>query len=176
MRFLFPVAALTTALMPLPASGQGRLGARSDVVWHWFGTCASRDSVTLEVSFDGKAVFTAAVPMCQLRRGDIKPESQQRLLAFRFSGAPRRFGYRDKSTEPQSITCNIWEARRERDGVRLGVSLATEQQVLYNMAHIASVHSPSRSEQIRGLVITTRPVRRPDKTPPAKRLKTDTAK
>jgi hypothetical protein len=36
---------------------------------------------------------------------------------------------------------------------------------------VARAHSPSRSERVRGLVITTRPVRRGDRTPPNMRLK-----
>jgi hypothetical protein len=164
-----PVAVLALALMPISVSGQG--AARDEVVWHWFSVCPSGDSLVLEVRVDGKDVHTSAVPICQIRRGAIKPEPQQRLIAFRFDAAPRRFGTRNPSTEPQRITGNIWEARRQRDVLRLGVSFATEHQVLMNTVHVARVDAAARSEYIRGLVITTRPVKRADRTPSTKRSK-----
>jgi hypothetical protein len=161
---LSPVAVLALALMPISLSGQVRGAARDEVVWHWFSVCASGDSLALEVRVDGKDVYTSAFPICQLRRGDIKPEPQQRLIAFRFDAAPRRFGTRNPSTATQPITGNIWEARRQRDVLRLGVSFATEHQVLMNTVHVARIDAAARSEYIRGLVITTRPVRRGDRT------------
>jgi hypothetical protein len=163
------VAVLALALMPSPVSGQRT--ARDDVVWHWFSVCAGGDSLVLEVRVDGKDVYTSAFPICKMRHGDIKPEPQQRLIAFRFDAAPRRFGTRNPSTEPQRITGNVWEARRQRDALRLGVSFATEHQVLMNTVHVARVDAAARSEYIRGLVITTRPVKRADRTPSTKRSK-----
>ena len=170
-RFLSPVSALLLALMPVCVSGQSRSAARNEVVWHWFGGCVSSDSLILEVHFDGKSVYSSAFPICQARRAEITPEPQQRVLEFRFDGAPRRFRTQNKSTGIEPIRGNIWEARGERDAIRLGISFSTELQVLLNMVHVARAHSPSRSERVRGLVITTRPVQRGDRTPPNKRLK-----
>ena len=145
--------------MPVSASGQG--SARNEIVWHWFGTCAGSDSLALEVSLDGKQVYAATFPICKLRRSQIKPDRQQRLLAFRFDAVPRRFGPRSRVADMRPIDGNVWEAGGEGQAIQLGVSFAAEDQVLMNMHLVASVDVPSRTERIRGVVITTRPVRQP---------------
>ena len=162
---LFPVAALTLPLVAVPLAGQARTSAPNEVVWHWFGACASGDSLALEVHLDGKLVYSSAFPICQSRRSDIQPEPQQRILEFGFDAEPKRFRAQDKAEGTQPIAGNIWEAGGKRDAVRLGVSFATEQRVLLNTMHVARAHSPSRSERVRGLVITTRPMRRGDRSP-----------
>src|SRR2546430_5602103 len=83
---------------------------------------------------------------------------RSRILEFRFDAEPKRFRAQDKAEGTQLIAGNIWEAGRKRDAIRLGVSFATEQRVLLNTIHVARAHSPSRSERVRGLVITTRPI------------------
>lgn len=155
---LFSVSALA---LPLAGSlpGQARTSAPNDVVWHWFGACASGDSLVLEVQLDGKAVYSSAFPICQSRRSETQPEPQQRILEFRFDAEPKRFRAQDKAEGTRPIACNVWEAGRKRDAIRLGVSFATEQRVLLNTIHVARAHAPSRSERVRGLVITTRPTR-----------------
>jgi len=162
-RLLALVAA--AALLPVPLSGQEPPSARDAVIWHWFGACAGNDSLVLEVSLDGKSVYSTAFPICKTRRAQIKPEPQQRLLEFRFDAVPRRFGPRSRVTAPQPIECNVWESGGQRNAILLGVSFASGDQVLLNMHHIAQADAPSRSERVRGLVVTTRPVRRGDRTP-----------
>jgi hypothetical protein len=159
---LMAVAALLLALVPVPVSGQASTAARNEVVWHWFGDCAGGDSLVLEVTLDGKSIYSSAFPICQRRRSDIKPEPQQRMLEFRFAGVPRRFGTQSRATEPEPLVGNIWERGRERHAILLGVSFATDQRVLLNTVHVARANAPSRSERVRGLVILTRPVRRMD--------------
>ncbi len=56
--------------------------------------------------------------------------------------------------------------------ILLGVSFATEDKVLLNTVHRARANAASRSERVRGLVITTRPVRRGDGMPRNKGVKT----
>jgi hypothetical protein len=145
--------------MPVSLSGQAPPSARDAVAWHWFGACASRDSLAMEVRLDGKSVYSSAFPICRLRRSQIKPERQQRLLAFRFDAVPHRFGPRSRATETQPIEGTIWEAGGDQQAVRLGVSFAAGDQVLLNMVHVAPADAASRSERPRGLVITTHPVR-----------------
>ena len=86
---LFPVSALLLPLVAVPLSAQARTSAPNEVVWHWFGACASGDSLVLEVRLDGKAVNSSAFPICQSRRSEIQPEPQQRILEFRFDAAPK---------------------------------------------------------------------------------------
>jgi hypothetical protein len=167
-RLLSPVAALALALIPVSLSGQAPTSARDEVVWHWFGDCAGRDSLVLEVSLDGKSLYRSVFPICRVRRRQIKPEPQEQLLEFRFVGVPRRFGTRYRATEPEPIQGTVWESGGGRDAILLGVSFAADQQVLLNMHHTARVGSESRSERTRGLVITTRPVQRSNRTPPEK--------
>jgi hypothetical protein len=162
---LAPVLTVALALMPVTVSGQAPPSARDGVIWHWFGPCAGNDSLVLEVSLDGKSVYSSAFPICKTLRAQIKPEPQQRLLEFRFDAVPRRFGPRSRATEPQPIECNVWESGGRRNAILLGVSFASGDQVLLNMHHTAQADAPSRSERVRGLVVTTRPVRRRDRTP-----------
>ena len=170
-RLLFLVSAPALALVPVPLSGQARTTAPNEVVWHWFGACASGDSLVLEVQLDGKSLYNSTFPICQVRRSEIKPEPQQRILEFPFNAEPQRFRTQDRATGTQPIAGNVWEAGGERDAILLGVSFATEHQVLLNTIHVARAHSASRSERVRGLVITTRPVLRGGRTPPNMRLK-----
>ena len=85
-------ALLAVVLIPAAASSQAAHAAREQRVWHWFGGCVATDSLMLDFQVDGKAVYSSVFPICKVRRADIKPEPQQRLLTFRFEAAPRRFG------------------------------------------------------------------------------------
>ena len=148
------------ALMPVPASGQTSPSAREQLVWHWFGGCASRDSLILEFHVDGKLVYSSTFPICHMRRSDIRPEPQERVLTFHFDAAPHRFGAQYRVSEPEPITGNVWEAGQRQTAVVLGVSFATAERVLLNTRHAARPNSSARSEWIRGLELITRPVRR----------------
>jgi hypothetical protein len=154
--------------MPVTISGQGRTSAPNEIVWHWFGVCATGDSLVLDVRLDGNALYGATFPICRVHRREIKPEPQQRILEFRFDGEPHRFRSRYRETGTHPIEGSIWEAKADGYAIRLGVQLATEQQVLLNTTHLARAGSTSRTERVRGLVITTRPVRRGARTPPSK--------
>jgi len=158
-RLLSPVSALVLMAMPVSIFGQARDSARNEAVLHWFAACASGDSLALEVRLDGKPLYSTGFPICHVRRADIKPEPQQRILKFRFDAQPRRFRNRFRANETLPIEGNIWEAGGDPDAILLGVSFSTEEDVLLNTIHVASAASPSRSELVRGLVITTRPLR-----------------
>jgi hypothetical protein len=154
---------LAVALIPAAVWGQAAHPAGGQVVWHWFGGCATTDSLILDFHVDGKAVYSSVFPICKVRRADIKPEFQQRLLTFRFEAAPRRFGAQYRAAEPESIGCNIWEAGQQPNAVVLRVSFATAERVLLNTRHLARADTPARSEWIRGLVLTTRRISVPSK-------------
>lgn len=150
-------AILAVALFPTAASGQAPHAAREQLVWHWYGGCATTDSLMLDFQVDGKAVYSTVFPICKIRRADIKPEPQQRLLTFRFEAAPHRFGAQYRAAEPEPIECNIWEAGQEQNAVVLRVSFSTAERVLLNTRHVARAGTAARSEWIRGLALTTRP-------------------
>ena len=159
---LFLVAAVTgSCLAPAPLAAQGdEAGGRraaDEVVWHWFGRCAGHDSLELNVTLDGQLLFASTFQICHQRRADIKPDPQQRILEFRFKAAPNRFRTHT-SRDPVPITADIWEAGAETYGMRLGISFSSDAQVLLNTIHTARAQAASRSEQVRGMVIATRPV------------------
>ena len=154
------VTVCALALMAAPLSGQAPRSSREQLVWHWFGGCGGRDSLILEFHVDGQLVYSSTFPVCHMRRADIRPEPQQRILTFRFEAAPHRFGTQYRTAEPEQITGNVWEAGPRQTAVVLGVSFATADRVLLNTRHAARPTSPARSEWIRGLELITRPVRR----------------
>jgi hypothetical protein len=164
MRTWLP-AVIALLAIPAAAPAQTRRAARDEVVWHWYGECAGADSLALEVFLDNVSIYSAAFPICQARRGGIKPERQQRLLSFRFTAVPRRFGPRSRASDPEAIDANIWEAANDPSAITFGLSLATREVVLINMHHFAPARSAARSERVRGLVIATRPLPRAGKKP-----------
>jgi hypothetical protein len=154
---------LAIALLPASAAGQ----TSSDVVWHWYGGCAGSDSLALEIKFDGKDLYATTFPVCKVRRSQIKPEPEQRLIKVRFTALPKRFRASNKEPAPVPITCSIWESRGDGNSIRFGVQFATKDESLLNTNHPARVDIPTRTERVRGFVIDTRPVRRSDKKPAA---------
>ena len=154
------IAVFALALAPVSVRAQVPRPTDAGVIWHWFGGCAGSDSLVLEVRFDDKPLYSTTFPICQVRRGQIKPEPQQRFLAFRFDAVPQRFRALERGTDPRPIAGTIWEVHGEPRAILLGVSFATEDQVLLNTRHEAPARSATRTVRVRGLVITTRPVRR----------------
>jgi hypothetical protein len=157
---LFLAAALAApwlAPVPLAAQGEGGRAAANEVVWHWFGACAGHDSLELTVTFDGQLLFRSTFQICHQRRADIKPDPQERILEFRFTAPPSRFRAHS-SRDAVPITADVWEAGGETSGIRLGISFSSDAQVLINTIHTARAQAASRSEQVRGMVIATRPV------------------
>jgi hypothetical protein len=154
------IAVLALALFPVSVSAQAPRPAGADVVWHWYGGCAGSDSLVLEVNFDDQPIYATTFPICQVRRSQIKPEPQQRFLVFRFDAVPHRFRAPERGTDPRPITGTIWEVRGEPRAILFGVSFATEDKVLLNTRHEAPARSATRTVRVRGLVITTRPVRK----------------
>jgi len=151
--------AVFAALIPVAARGQDESARPSpnDVVWHWYGSCAGPDSLVFDATLDGQPLYSATFPICKQRRGDIKPDPQQRTLEFHFNAAPKRFRA-GSSKEVQPIRADVWESARQPYGIRFGISFSIEQQVLLNTTHLAQPKAASRSEQVRGVVITIHPV------------------
>lgn len=168
MRVLSSTVAVALAITLAPAAVAGQAASsRNDLVWHWFGDCASGDSLVLDVRFDGKAIYSSTFPVCKMRRSQIKPEPQQRFLSFELVALPRRFRAQNKEPEPVPIRGAIWEAGGDATSIRLGVQFAMEYQSLLNTHHPARIASETRTERVRGLLITTRPVKKSDPKPAA---------
>ena len=150
LRFLSLSVGLAIALIPASALGQTSSSSRSDVVWHWYGDCAGGDSLVLEVKFDGKDLYATTFPVCKVRRSQIKPEPEQRLIKVRFTALPKRFRASNKAPEPVPITCAIWEARGDGNSIRFGVQFATKDESLLNTNHPARIDIATRTERVRG--------------------------
>jgi len=146
----------SAAATPVAAQDESARPSPNDVVWHWYGACAGRDSLVFEVTLDGQPLYSSTFPICKQRRGDIKPDPQQRMLEFHLNAAPKRFRA-GSAKEPQAIRADVWEASRDTYGIKFGISFSTEQQVLLNTTHVARPQAAARSEQVRGIVITTHP-------------------
>src|SRR2546429_3131419 len=141
----FPAAVCALALLPAPASGQAPSSARERLVWNWFGGWAGNASLLLEFHADGKLVYSATSPICHVRRADVRPEPQQRVLTFHFDAAPHRFGAQYRASEPEPITGNVWEADRRGAAGGVGVSLAAAERAPLDTRDTARAHTPARS-------------------------------
>ena len=157
-------APLVTALQT--AAGQSRAAVVPDSLWHWFVGCSAPESLTVDLRLDTKPLYRIAFPIC---RATSPATDAHQPLVFKFVGSPRRF-----ADDPvvglrsiDSIEGNVWQAGAESDGVILGVSLMTKQQIVLNTLHFASADTACTSVLDSGLVIVTRPSRRrASRTPP----------
>jgi len=157
MRAFGRLACAAVLPVALPRAVAAQTVRPDQVVWHWFTGCAGRDSLSLRIVFDGQPLYSAVFPICHLRHGDIKPDPEERVLTFHFSAAPSRFRAQS-SRAVQPLNGSIWESGSDPYALHLGVSVATEEMVLLNMTHVAKPDQSSRTERVRGMVITTSPV------------------
>src|SRR5260370_37580181 len=139
--------------MPVCVSGQTRPSAPNEVVWHWYGVCASGDSLVLEVRLDGNALYSSTFAICQVRRREIKPEPQQRILEFRFDGEPHRFRSRYHTSGTQPIDGSIWEGGGDRQAGRPGTRRPTGRPGPVNTNHRTPPRPARPSERRRRRVI-----------------------
>src|SRR2546429_5858869 len=155
----FPAAVCALALLPSPVSGQAPSSARERLVWNWFGGWAGNASLLLEFHADGKLVYSATSPICHVRRADVRPEPQQRVLTFHFDAAPHRFGAQYRASEPEPITGNVWEADRRGKAGGLGVSFPPPESGPVDHRPPARPPKPAPPEGIPGVQAVTPPAR-----------------
>jgi hypothetical protein len=137
-------------------------------VWRWFATCDPEDTMRLEIHLDGKLLQSYSFPICRVDLSEVsrqdKLQSEEfekpKILVFTFRPARRIVwtGYRetDNTTNPnQALEGNIWQAGGEPDVLLLGVSFVTKDSIMMNTIHIASAATQSRSEIVKGLLVTT---------------------
>jgi hypothetical protein len=133
------------------------LSTPDEVVWHWFGQCSDARGMTAEVTLDSKVLYTSSFPICQMRRGDIPAEAEQRRLVFFLEKEKRSFFGEAKA---KRLEGNIWEAGGDPKDIILGVSFATKDRIWLNTLHFVDPHKSSRSVLAKGLVIKTFPAQR----------------
>ncbi len=128
-------------------------------VWYWFEDCTDK-KMNLEVMLDGNTIYNASFPTCKKERSLHSKTKKQKVLEFRF--VPTRTitweGYLDEDNTTkvgQEIEGNIWLSGSESEGLILGVSFMSNNQIFMNSVHFARMGSKSDSEIVSGLLVTT---------------------
>jgi hypothetical protein len=100
-----------------------------ETVWHWYSDCARPVTMKIEIVQRGTLVFATTFPMCKLRRDQATDEKFQRHITFPISDERLRlFGLPAKT----AFKGDFWEAGMEFDGLMLGLSFSTPDQIAYN--------------------------------------------
>jgi hypothetical protein len=139
----------------IASADQMALSTPGDVAWQWYDGCSPQQQVRVRVSLEGKAVFSGTFPACQMRRGDIRDESPQKVLEFTFRPKATIFGAEFDSLGSPQVEGNIWRAGGDADALLLGVSFSTPERILLNSVHVARAQESSRLALARGLTIET---------------------
>ncbi len=143
----------------MPWSAQAAQSSTPDeVVWHWFNKCGDSKILIVEITLNNKTIYKSSFPICQLWRGDIPHEPEQKRLVFFIDKAEKQslFG------EPKDarVEGNIWKSGGDPDDIILGVSFDTKERIWLNKLHIAYPERATKSKLTRGLMIKTYPEQR----------------
>lgn len=126
---------------------------RDDAVWDWDARCSSPKQIRIEVTLDGKRMYTTTFGICPASDYP-QPMKPQRTLVFKIAGPHKSlFG------EPRRETLegNVWQAGRDTDGIVLGVSFAGPKRVWCNSLHVLDPNKASKTVLARGLIVKTTP-------------------
>ena len=126
---------------------------KGDGVWIWSKQCSSGNrKLRVTVRLRNKVLYRGVIAVCVGSR-----DAEDGRVEFKFAGGHVFQGeYRTRSTD--SVQGDIWQAGGEPDALILGISFATDKQVLLNTLHIARPDRRTSSQLDRGLFITTDPV------------------
>ena len=91
--------------------------------------------MAVEVRVDGRLQKRAVIPLCHLRRAEIKRRQYSTKLHFQLRGG-RTFHDEYTTARAETIDGDIWQADADPDAVILGVSFSTGRQVLLNTVYI----------------------------------------
>jgi hypothetical protein len=149
------LALFTLVGAAIASAEQVVLSTPGDVVWQWYDGCSPKQQMRVRVSLEGKVIFSGTFPACQMRRGDIRDESPQKVLEFTFRPKAAIFGAEFDSLGRPQIEGNIWRAGGDADALLLGVSFSTPERILLNSVHVARSQESSRFVLARGLTIDT---------------------
>jgi len=124
----------------------------TDVVWTWSKQCSGNHKIGVTVRIDTTVLYRGVLPICHGSRN-----AENGRVEFHFAGGHTfQSEYRTGSTD--SIEGDIWQAGGDPGDLILGISFATNNQILLNTVHIARPDKPTSSELDKGLFITTDPV------------------
>jgi len=140
-----------------------------DIVWVWNPQCPTPINVALRVRLDDKTVYTTSLPLCRWER-----RFEDGKASFRFT--PSRpliwYGYRsdegdgtkdrgDPTAAGTTLTIDFWQAGGESDVIELGYSVAANDGLHMNSIHLLSPTKASATTMAPGLLLETRPERKP---------------
>jgi hypothetical protein len=123
-----------------------------DIVWTWSKQCDAKLQLKVTVRLETRILYEGLLPICRGSR-----DAEDGRTEFHFS-SERVFGGEYRARKRDSIEGDIWQAGGETDALMLGISLATEKQVMLNTLHLARPDKQTAAELDRGLYITTIPV------------------
>lgn len=132
--------------------------AQPDRLWFWFGDCPNPKQMQVEIVVDGQAVYRSRFHACRLARSQQVDEAEQKTMyQFYFSGGHT---WQDEyhTSKSDKIEGIIWEAGADPDDIVLGVSFATDKQILLNTVHIVKPGTPTQARLDRGVLIKTYPI------------------
>lgn len=140
-----------------------------DIVWVWNPKCPTPIFVALRVRLDGKTMYATSLPLCRWER-----RLEDGKASFRFTlGRPLiRYGYRsddgdgkkdpgDPTPAGTTLRIDFWQAGSESDGIELGYSVASNDGLHMNSIHVLSPTAASTTTMAPGLLLETRPERKP---------------
>ena len=110
----------------------------------------------IELVLDGKPIYRSSFPICQI--SDRSKERSQ-SVTFTLKGG-HTFQSEYHTVPTQAIAVEIWQAGADPDDILLGISFATNNQILLNTIHIAKPERVSRTEIDLGIVVRTFPLDR----------------
>ena len=135
-------------------SGQTPPTTSAEVIWHWFGNCASSNSMRANVLLQKRSVYRTSFPVCRARRSDTR-DDPAKILRFSFRADAKDFGQKFAALGTRQIEGNIWKAGGESDAILLGVSFTTRDSILLNTIHIVRPGKTTRTVLTDALSIVT---------------------
>jgi len=120
-----------------------------DVVWTWSRQCKAGQQLNVAISLEGKVLYQGVLPICRGAR-----DAEDGRAEFHLSSG-HLFGGQYRARKTDIIEGDIWQAGGDTDALILGVSFATQHQILLNTLHVAKVDKKSTTKLDNGLYITT---------------------
>jgi hypothetical protein len=123
-----------------------------DTVWTWSSHCSAKQELSVTIRLESKTLYQGILPIC---RGDRDTEDGR--VEFHFS-SHHLFGGQYRARKRDTIEGDIWQAGGDTDALILGISVATEKQIMLNTLHVAKPDKQTSAELDKGLYITAYPV------------------
>jgi hypothetical protein len=128
--------------------------------WYWpGGVCDGCRKLGLEVLLNGSSLYRGSFSLRCMERAKASPKDVAGRLAFSFKGG-HNFQHKYRTAPKETIEVTIWQAGAEPDGLVLGLTFATKDQIVLNTLHFAAADRNSEMLLDRGLLVRTCPLPR----------------